>query len=139
MVFKSKIDAWLVIVMVVAFLACMLPAFHNFVEGFVSVWELIIGVLLFGLCFDSVFRIRYIVSGETLVVKCGIFRYAKINIADIRSITRTKSLLSAPAASLKRIKVCYGKYDDIVVSPKDQQSFVDALREINPKIGVYLG
>lgn len=57
-----------------------------------------------------------------------------IDINQIKSIEKSNSILSSPAASRKRISIKYGKYDDILVSPKNQEDFIQELLKINPDI-----
>jgi hypothetical protein len=60
----------------------------------------------------------------------------KIDIEKIRKIEKTSSILSSPALSMDRIAVKYNKFDEIYISPKEKQLFVDELLLINPTIEV---
>lgn len=58
-----------------------------------------------------------------------------IDIDKIKSISKTKSLLSSPAASLTdRIELKFGTYDAVIISPKEKKEFIRALVKINPNI-----
>ncbi|MFM7731705.1 MAG: PH domain-containing protein [Flavobacteriales bacterium] len=76
----------------------------------------------------------YIIDGEELQIRVWFFRYPKIHIADIRSVKRTKIPISAPAASLDRLAIRYGKMGYQLISPQDKTAFVQALLKINPAI-----
>ncbi|MFM7812890.1 MAG: PH domain-containing protein, partial [Flavobacteriales bacterium] len=76
----------------------------------------------------------YIIDGEELQIRVWFFRYPKIQIADIRSVKRTKIPISAPAASLDRLAIRYGKMGYQLISPQDKTAFVQALLKINPAI-----
>jgi hypothetical protein len=78
----------------------------------------------------------YIVDGQTLVVKCGFLVNMKIDINTIKSIKETNNALSSPAASLDRLEISYGKYDNVMISPKEKAEFISALININPSIEV---
>ncbi|MCI6504107.1 MAG: PH domain-containing protein [Prevotella sp.] len=77
----------------------------------------------------------YVVDGGTLVI-CNCIVKQKIDINTIRRIEPSRSLLSAPAASLNRLRIYYGKYDELLISPARQEEFIKALLKVNPYIVV---
>ncbi len=80
------------------------------------------------------FRTYYTLKDSTLHIKFGFFSYPPIEISQIKEVSKTKSILSSPAPSLDRIEIKYGKFDKIIISPKDKQGFIKNLIQINPKI-----
>jgi hypothetical protein len=60
----------------------------------------------------------------------------RIDISKIRKIEKTSSILSSPALSLDRIAVRYNKFDEVYISPKEKQNFLNDLLQINPNIEV---
>lgn len=77
----------------------------------------------------------YSIEGDVLNVKSGMVYKKTIKISEIKAISKTNSLLSSPAASLtKRIEISYGKFNSVIISPKNQLCFVEALQRINPNI-----
>ena len=62
--------------------------------------------------------------------------HTKIEISTIRKIYRTNNPLSSPALSLDRIAVVYNKFDEILISPKERNEFINELLKINPSIEV---
>ena len=42
--------------------------------------------------------------------------------------------MSSPAPSFDRIELKYGKFDEIIISPKDKLSFANDLTQINTEI-----
>ena len=76
------------------------------------------------------FGIKYTIEGKVLRVHYSFFYSERINIDEITEIANTHTLLSAPAASLDRIKITYGK-KYVVLSPKDKQKFVKQLCDIS--------
>ena len=76
----------------------------------------------------------YVVSNGTLFVKSGVFINKKIPITSIRKIQNSSSFLSSPALSLDRLEIIYNKFDSILVSPKEKESFVKELKKLNPVI-----
>lgn len=68
----------------------------------------------------------YRVEGTRLVVRSGPFAW-RVELASVRRIRATNSVLSAPALSLNRIEIQYGNHGTIMVSPEDRRGFVRAI------------
>lgn len=98
-VFKSKVDAWLVVVILLAFTPIIPPMLTDF-----SLVALIIFVLTLVFTMYLLFSIRYIVDGDKLIVRCGFLFSQEYDILKIKSIRSTHTFLSAPAASLGSIE-----------------------------------
>ena len=43
-------------------------------------------------------------------------------------------MISSPAASFDRIEITYGKFEEIIISPKHKLKFYEDLQKINPNI-----
>ena len=98
MVFKSKVDAWLVELIVVVFAACVVFPWlagrdMKLVCVQLSILLPLLLVILYMLC-----GIRYVLDESSLKVKVGFVRVAEIDVYKIRRIERSYSLISAPAA-----------------------------------------
>lgn len=81
----------------------------------------------------------YTITGSVLQVRSGFLINRSIDIATVKTIIHTHSMLSAPALSMDRLEVTYNTYDSIVISPKDKESFIAALKAVNNAIEVKLG
>ena len=82
---------------------------------------------------------RYIISGDELIVKMGIIPGGSVKIVDIVSVERSYNPLSAPAASLKRLRIIFRKnshFSYTLISPVKEQEFIKELKAINPNIRV---
>lgn len=79
-------------------------------------------------------RTDYTIDGDHLRIRCGIFRYAPIEISSITRITETRNPLSSPALSLDRLDIRYGNRRQVMISPKEKAAFIEAIREINPAV-----
>lgn len=123
--YPSKVDAWLVAVI----LACLVPTFTLLYN---EPSPLIILIALFTLFMVGVlpFTIRYVITDGELIVKWGFVVAQRYDIAAIRSIRRTHTALSAPAASLDRLEICFD-HDAIIVSPRHKEAFVRQLQELS--------
>jgi len=94
------------------------------------------GVMLFSILLFG--GMRYVISGERLYLKMWFIPNGSNNIKDIVSIKRSYILLSAPAASLKRLSVQFraGTFTWWLISPVREKEFIEALKAINPNIQV---
>ena len=135
-VYKSKVAKWYLwfcIGMTVAFIGSIYLCYD-------STWVLLINVVFMGIClfmmYDMLFHTDYTIRGERLYIRCGLLFRMDLPIARITEITHKSTILSSPALSAKRIGLKYGKTNRVYVSPKDQESFISALRAINPNIKV---
>lgn len=133
--FHSKVGWWYWAVVIV----CSFPLF-------VSFWmHEILLALLFALVvileIEMLIHTRYVVTAEgVLSIHAGRFiKGASIPIEAVVGIEKSRSLESAPALSLSRLKITYrkGKVKTyMLVSPKNPEDFVKALSRFNSSITV---
>jgi hypothetical protein len=79
-------------------------------------------------------KTEYRIENNQLQIICGFLYNKKINISDIKSIKKTNNLMSSPAPSFDRIAIAFGKFDEVLISPKDKLAFANDLTQINPDI-----
>ena len=127
-IYKSKIDWWMSLVLVY-------PIFRSIVSIIEGEWIGYFGIFI---CLLFIFFIskstRYIIEENQLTIKCLFIVNNRIDISKIKKIEKTNSILSSPALSLDRIAIKFNKFDEVYISPKEKQSFVNNLLEINPEI-----
>ena len=127
--FASKVDAWLIAVLVVVVVIQLVALAAAAAEEAAaeSLW-IGAGALLFTVgLFTWLLRATYYeVGADTLRVVCGPFR-RKIPISEITSVRPSRNPLSSPALSLDRLRIDYGKRF-VLVSPADKSGFVAALK-----------
>lgn len=129
--YNSAVSTWLVIVLVLALglpLAATLYQQDWITSSILSVTNAFV-VHLF-------LNTYYVIDGEELRIKAGMLYTIKINIHDIKRIEKSNSLLSSPALSTDRIEIFYGKFDSVLISPKDRKGFVEELLRVNGGIEV---
>ena len=143
MTFPSKVDAWLVVLIVL--LLCGVFGAILFVSRSGPRPPLIVVVFVpivaLGLVLWSFGSTYYVIDGATLVAKSSFLTW-RIDIGSIVEITPTRSTASAPAMSLDRLAICYrkgGSLRTILVSPRDKGGFLHALRAVNPAIRYHPG
>jgi len=79
---------------------------------------------------------EYTIDNDKLTVKCGFLYNKTIDIKSIRKITETNNPLSSPATSLDRLEINYGKFDSVLISPKQKSEFINEIKRLNPNIEV---
>lgn len=96
-------------------------------------WELTFVVVLTTFITYLFFFTSYTIVNDSLIIKSGFFS-EKIAISKIKEIQKTNYILSAPAPSFNRILVKYGKFDEVIISPKNKRQFVNDLLAVNSGI-----
>ena len=106
MEFRSAVDGWFIA------LALVLPAVTALVAVGLPVWLMV----------STVYR----VAGGMLTIRSGPFRWV-IPLAEIETVKPSRSLLSSPALSMRRLEIRYAGGRSILVSPTDPERFLRAL------------
>jgi hypothetical protein len=107
-----------------------------FQEG--GIWGALIVLLVGGFILHLFLNTFYRIENHTLHIKCGFLYNATIDIYDIKKIAATKNPLSAPATSLDRLEIVYGKNDFCLISPNNKKSFVADILAVNPAVEIKL-
>jgi hypothetical protein len=128
MYFPSKRNWWLGLLIWGLVLLAAVPAFLKPGKG---QFIIMIAVILFvGWIW---FGTGYEVLDDELKIRCGPFRQ-RIPLKEIKEIKKTRSPLSAPACSLDRIEIQYGKSKRVMISPADKEGFIKLLIGKFPQI-----
>ena len=124
-VYKSKIDWWLGAILIVAMIASALAGLKALsADTPNSIWNaaLIGGVGLI-LPLVSLLSTRYVIQGQQLVVRSGLFKW-RIPINEISDITPSSDPIASPALSLDRLRITYGQTKSLLISPRDKDGFL---------------
>jgi len=128
---RSSVSPGLVTIPVVVLLAV---AFLSIKSGD---WIAILIVApVFLLILYPFFNTWYEIEGTFLKIRSGFFKYPSVDITTIEKISYTSNPLASPAASFKRLEIKYGNRQYVIISPKNRDSFVELLLNINPNIQV---
>jgi hypothetical protein len=79
-----------------------------------------------------------IYSDGTLKVVSGLIPFPKIKLQEITAVVYTSNPISSPALSLKRMALYKGKSIQIIISPKNRESFVSEMKKFNGALSVVL-
>jgi hypothetical protein len=131
MIFQSKRDIWMGVIVWILIATFSWIFYQSVFIQFDILGILIMSIMIFFLC-SIWFNTRYNVYKNTLKIIYGPISKS-INIMDIHSIRHTRNPFIAPALSMDRIEINYGKYETISISPKDKKAFLAELQTANPK------
>ena len=123
---------WLVILV---FGVCLLSSVPILFIQFSWVGFIMIGITILFLL-DLFFNTRYIIMDTVLYVRCGVFLKSTYQIELMTEILDTKSIMSAPALSLDRIKIAFKDKSELIISPVRKSEFIRTLITINTEIRV---
>ena len=79
---------------------------------------------------------NYIISGDNLNIKSSFIINENIDVKTITKIKETNNPLSAPAFSLDRLEITYGKGSNILISPREKTEFLNQIKSINIDIDI---
>lgn len=124
-VYRSKIDKWLLVVLVSAMGVAGFVTLGVYVGAPSNSWwyGAVIAVLAIGLPAWVLLATHYTFEGRELLVRSGPFKW-RIPIAEITNVKPTSNPLSSPALSLDRLRIEYGRGRWIMVSPHDKEGFL---------------
>jgi len=132
--YPSKVSFGLLgFIFVILFAPFIFDVINNSLDQLVLI-VLVVLLLLYGLILHMFFQTVYTLEDGQLKIKMGLFSFRSININEIRKVSKTSSILSAPAPSFDRIEIKHGDFGSIIISPKDKISFAKDLSELNPVI-----
>ena len=134
MIYYSKVSYTLLIVVFVVFFGPLIPNYID--EGFNSNMFLmtLALIILFGFVLHMFLNTTYKIEKGKLYIKCGFFNYNPVNIGEMKKVSKSSNIISSPAASFDRTEITYGKFDELIISPKYKTKFVEDLQKINPGI-----
>ena len=134
MVYKSKKDGWYGIIIWGFTLFLLYSIFDCLFIVFDPLGAIIMTALLV-LLLSFWFRTKYIIEGDILHVYYGPFRF-KVVISEITSIGHTKNIFTAPSLSIDRIEITYSNNQVIQISPKEKETFIKVLMQMNLNIKI---
>ena len=128
-VHRSKIDAWFVVVMVIAAVFTLLVTLRTASPGPFTALALGGAAALSAWIALST---RYTLDESFLTVRCGPFCW-RIPLQDIHRITPSRNPISSPALSLDRLRIEYGEARSLLISPRHSERFIRELNALRPQ------
>jgi hypothetical protein len=97
-------------------------------------------ILLLSVLITVTFLTTYYEIQENLLIVSMFFYKTKIKISEIKTIKYSNSIIKTnfykPGFHHRGIEIVYHKYDDIFISPKNRDQFIEQLIEQNPTIEI---
>ena len=134
MIYYSKVSYTLLIVVFIVFFG---PLISNFIQDSFNYNLNIITIfliILYGFILHIFFNTTYRIEKEILHIKCGFIKYRPVNIMEMKKVYKSSNIISSPAAKFDRIKITYGKFDELIISPRHKIKFVEDLQKTNPNL-----
>lgn len=131
-VYRSVVDWWLGLMLggtiVWMFYLTILPIVRTGkVEWMITICTIVTcGILI------PLFRIRYVLYSEHILISCSIYGKVRICYKDIVSIKATRNPISSAALSLKRLQIDYvedGVHRTVLISPVRKKEFLEYLEQ----------
>jgi hypothetical protein len=131
-VFRSRIDTWLLVVIVGSVLLSIGVSMTVLWVGGGGALVLV-PLMLLGAILPAwvLLTTDYTLTRTDLRVRSGPFRW-RVPLHEVRSITPTRNPLSSPALSLDRLRIEYGARQWLMIAPADKDAF---LRELDRRRG----
>lgn len=125
-VYPSKRDAWIVLVLWVAVAGMVAAAVAIWVDeaplGFRAGMSALLAATA-ALTLWVMYSTAYTFEKGELIVRSGPFRW-KVPLDSIHEAFPTRNPLSSPACSLDRIRIRYGRRWGIMISPENKSAFL---------------
>jgi Bacterial PH domain len=133
--YKSKKDAWLIGIIVIAFLISLISLVLTFITpgalqqgGWVSV---VVVVVVWAFVASLIWPLYYEITPSDLIVRGGLLHW-EIPLSSIQQVLPTHNMLASPALSLDRLRIEYSQKDKtrfMLISPKDKSGFLRNLAQ----------
>lgn len=135
--FTSRVDTWLFAIGPLAGMSAAAVALPLAMQsGSVTDAMVLLAVVAFALILPAwlLLDTNYTLTADAqLSIRGGPFRW-RIALTDVREISPSRSWVSSPALSLDRLRIRYANERTMLVSPREKQRFIDALRQRCPDV-----
>jgi len=140
MIFKSKISLFFLVISITIILFLTGLTIYTIIFSgniisilFISILTILVSALLLSLLLNT----RYKIDNKLLKYRSGPF-FGQIEIDDIRALELnvTKFIGLKMALAGNGIIVKYNKWNEIYLSPRDENTFTQELTKLNPNITV---
>lgn len=129
--YKLKKDFSLILFAVLPFIALFILQLNNF--NWISASILIVGVFI-SVLFNT--NTNYSINFGKLSIKTSILKPKNIDIQLIKSITKGRKWVRIPFLKTEFLEIKFGRYNRVIISPENNEEFIEDLLKINPKIEI---
>lgn len=130
--FRSRVDWWLPLLILAVPAAILLAVARstNAPRG-EQLTAVVVAAVSLALLVWLLLTTHYTFEDNALVIRSGPLR-SEVPYARITRVAHSRSVLAAPAMSLRRLMIHFGVGDFAIISPADLPAFLHALRERVP-------
>ena len=124
-VYVSAVDLWLVVVLLLSPMIAFAVGIYLWREGDLDGAKMLFLTSVATLAVTLVFVVpcRYTMDDDELHIRCGIIsQHVPLKLID--SVEKSRTLVSGPALSLKRV-IVKTKLKNYILSPRDRDAFID--------------
>lgn len=129
--FRSKVDALLVVPLVVGLGLSLLLVVGGLAEGRPLAGAIVPIGLLLGIA--PLLLVSYELTEDEIIVRSGWLRW-RLPLQRIQALKATRQMWSSPALSLDRIEIRTDRGLWLMVSPADKEGFISAVRQRVPGV-----
>lgn len=129
--YATKVDGWLKLISAVYIVISLgLPAWH--LGSMISLGEpfdpgiTVLPLAVLALMWMIAYPCEYTFEPKSLVIRSGLLRI-RVPLLAITSVSPSRNPLSAPAWSLDRLDVRYGRTRRVLISPREKAEFLAEL------------
>ena len=127
MIFRSKVDLWLVVVLLGASMAPLLVVASAFRDGAAWLPHVAVSLLMTAASLWLLTTTKYTVSDSEVLVQSGPLKW-RLEVKSITSVAPSRSLISSPALSMQRLRIDYEHgHKSLLASPRDRDGFIKAV------------
>lgn len=126
--FKSKIDLWFILFLVLLFGLILVRLVYD--QSWIGFAFMLFVIAFIVQMYSTTF---YSIENKKLLIKCGFFYNLSIEIESIKQISESYNIISSPAFSFDRLEILYNNFDTVLISPKEKLRFIEAIKKINPQ------
>lgn len=131
-VYRSKVDWWLGLILLVSVGAMIWATLEPIVNGRGVDWVITISMVLTLVIVLPLFFIKYVLYPDHLFVSCGFYIKARISYESICRMKETRNPLSSAAMSVDRIQIDYvenGVHRMVLISPVRKKEFMEQVEK----------
>ena len=125
-IYKTRVSILLMIIIILAGVLCISPMILHHASKTAIILNSAFVILVLGITTASIVNI---IVNDTLRIYSFFWIHKDIKIDSIRKMEPSRSIISSPAGSLKRLAIHYNKYDVVYISPRYQEDFINEINK----------
>ena len=141
--YKPKIDGWFwILIFVLTFTLLMACSISEDGLSWPGIIEICVFLFIVLLLIWIIAAVKYAIRGNELGIRNLVYKWEWLPIEKIESVKPVKSVLAGDALSFNRLSIKFSDRKVLIstmpleIAPKNEELFIEKLKEINPDIKV---